>query len=156
MLGSLNPMSSAETCMKVSQTLKEKWGPVLSASMKQRWKDGKINPYHPNNILPNKQELELKEILSKELPQFEFMGSGDFWIGPCISGKCRNPDFVYKDARAVILLNGEFWHPPEKATEEETDYIKYGWKILVIWSKELRKMNRENLLKKIRSFGEEL
>jgi G:T-mismatch repair DNA endonuclease (very short patch repair protein) len=54
------------------------------------------------------------------------------------------------------LLHGEYWHPKESVELEERDYMSKGWKVLVVWSKELRRKERTALLLRIRSFASQL
>ena len=120
--------------------------------MKQLWADGKITVEKESCVVPNTQETHLLKILLTEAPTFSYVGNGEFWIGPCASGKRRNPDFLDKTARKVILLHGEYWHPQQSAAIESADYEGKGWRVLVIWSKELQVKNRIVMLDKIRSF----
>lgn len=154
--GDRNPMKRAEVAQKVSATLKARHSGVLSENMKQRWRDGKI-PYSwqraPTSEGPNKAEVQLADILATDAPTFRYVGNKAFWIGPCPSGKRRNPDFVDSKAKLVILLHGEYWHTKAAAEEDVKDYEALGWKILIVWYRELRRKNRETLCQRIREFA---
>lgn len=102
--------------------------------------------------LPNRAEQTLAGVLATLAPMFTYAGNGAFWIGPCASGKTRNPDFVDRRGRRVILMHGEFWHPKASAAIETTDYEKKGWRVLVIWSKELQIRKRPALQARITGF----
>lgn len=152
--GDRNPMKRADVAEKVSRTVKEKWGPFFAEKMRRTWRDGRLGPHtrKSSGTTPNKQEIEFGRVLAKVAPRFEFVGCGTFWIGPCPSGKRRNPDFIDKERRRVILFHGEFWHPPESAEIETADYEAKGWTVLVVWSKELRQKERARLIDKLRAF----
>lgn len=155
-MGDANPMRRPEVAQKVSVTLKAKWGSRFSAKMKDSWRRGAIKPLwsHLNGKMssPNKMEQVLAEILLTAAPDFKYAGNAAFWIGPCMSGKHRNPDWVDKQARKVILLHGEYWHSKQDATTQTEDYETYGWAALTIWSKELQIKRRPALLMKLRTF----
>ena len=125
-----NPMKNPETAAKVA--LNKRW----------RWladPKGMAEAWIRAGVAPNKAEAALAEILTPL--GFRFVGDGAFWIGPCQSGMCRNPDFIYKSGRQKIglLLNGEYWHqrPERNDIQEMADYTAQGWQMLVISDKEL-------------------
>ena len=85
------------------------------------------------------------------------------------------PDFIFVGSKKAIFVNGCFWHGhscnkghlPEKNHEfwekkirvnrerDEKNYLELtqkDWSFLVIWECELKKMERENLSKKITDF----
>jgi G:T-mismatch repair DNA endonuclease (very short patch repair protein) len=117
----------------------------------------KVSPYRANTAqLPNAEERVLLDILVGAAPTFRYVGNQAFWIGPCASGQRRNPDFIDGSQKKAILLHGEYWHPKESVELEERDYMSKGWKVLVVWSKELRRKERTALLLRIRSFASQL
>lgn len=73
---------------------------------------------------------------------FRFVGDGRFWIGPCLSKKCRNPDFLFGSGKnkAALLFHGRYWHERADAddAEEMADYQTAGWRVLVVWENELK------------------
>ena len=154
--GDKNPMKRPEIAEKVSKTIKEKWGPFFSEQLKTAWREGRMKPRWAQGATtqsPNKKEQLLAEILVTAAPAFQFVGNGAFWIGPCLSGKRRNPDFINKKEKKVILLHGEYWHTPEQAEVQTIDYQKKGWDVLTIWVKELRMKERAELLGKLATFS---
>ena len=154
-MGEKNPMKRPEVAAKVSATIKRRWGTFFSEQMKNTWKSGKLGPWQRGETLvaPNKAEMVLGSILEDYLPSFQFVGNGAYWVGPCLSGKRRNPDFLDKNAKKVILLHGEFWHSRKTNRVEVKDYLGIGLTPLVIWCKDLRMMDRKKLIKKICLFG---
>lgn len=97
---------------------------------------------------PNKMEATLMEVIAPL--GFRFVGDGRFWIGPCKSRKCRNPDFLFGSGKnkAALLFHGRYWHQRADADDKEEldDYTSAGWRVLVIWENELK--DREALLVK--------
>ena len=157
--GERNPMKRPEVAKKVSATIKEKWRRFFSEQMKQSWRDGKIPfPWQKNGTtqLPNAKERALLDILMAAAPTFRYVGNQAFWIGPCASGRRRNPDFIDRSQKKAILLHGEYWHPKKSVELEEQDYTSKGWKVLVVWSEELRRKERLALLLRIRNFASQL
>lgn len=154
--GERNPMKRADVAEKVSLTIRERHGKMFSEQMKRTWADGRISgPWArgPTSTQPNKTEMELAAILAQELPLFLFLGNGAFWVGPCPSGKRRNPDFADPARKMAILMHGEYWHSETSNATEVADYRACGWQVLVVWSKELATRKRPALLEKLRSFG---
>ncbi len=154
--GNLNPMKRPEVARKVSATIRKKHLKFFSEKMRNTWRQGKLKHVWERGatvVSPNKSEAMLFVLLQKELPAFRFVGNGAFWIGPCKSGKRRNPDFIDGATRKVILLNGEYWHSKRGAVVERKDYEGKGWKVLQIWCMELRVKQRDCLLRKLRRFG---
>ena len=155
-LGDRNPMKRPEVAEKVSRTLIEKWSPILSDRMKERWRSGRMPmPWERPalEVFPNGAELELQRVLVACAPAFRYVGNGAFWIGPCESGARRNPDFVDSRRQLAILLHGEYWHTEESALQDVRDYESRRWKVLVVWSKELRAKERDRLIKRIGDFA---
>lgn len=138
-----NPMKRPEVAAKVA--------------MWHRWKNF-ANPkamaetWIRAGVAPNKAEQKLAQVLAPL--GFRFVGDGSFWIGPCQSGMCRNPDYIYKSGRRKIgvLLNGAYWHqlPNRNDQQEMQDYQAYGWKMLVIMESELS--NTTTVLAKVKDW----
>lgn len=95
---------------------------------------------------PNKKELQFDKLLQDNFPnQWKYVGNGEITIG----GKC--PDWVnINGQKAVIELFGEYWHQEEEIPEKEKDYIKYGFRMLVIWSQELK--HPQDVIQKVSRF----
>lgn len=137
-----NPMRNPEVRARVAQTLRNQYATDRKA-MVERW----VNA----GIAPNKAEMSLEEMIAPL--GFRFVGDGRFWIGPCQSGKCRNPDFVYETGRRkiAILLNGKYWHSLPKSDDNQAmaDYAALGWRVFVVWDSEL---NQSTLLSRIKDW----
>lgn len=103
---------------------------------------------------PNKAEQRLIKINKWHNLPFKFVGDGSYWVGPCKSGMCRNPDFLYINGnKKILLLHGRYFHQVDLINEIElADYKDKGYEVLVIWDDELKRDNRKVLANKIRRF----
>lgn len=149
-----NPMRNPEIAAKVAAS--NSANTSNSEQMKRSWREGRIKPrsaYGPNSAAPNKAEQRLADLIQRLQLPFEYTGNGAFWIGPCATGTRRNPDFVNKASKRVILLHGEYWHKQAAVRQENYDYLSRGWRPLVIWEKELRVANRPVLEATLRRFS---
>lgn len=113
-------------------------------------------------------EIELRKLLFRNGYRFRLNRKD-------LPGK---PDIVLPKYKAVIFVNGCFWHGhdcnrghlprtnidkwAEKISankrRDKSDYLELqslGWKVLVVWQCELKKHNQENLLVKIKLFLDE-
>lgn len=95
----------------------------------------------------NKQEEKLLNILNNLNLSFEYVGNFQFFVG----NKC--PDFIDKEGKKIIELNGEYWHK-ENDLNRINLFRKYGYNTLIIWGKELKDL--EYLKNKILTFSNEV
>jgi hypothetical protein len=124
-----NPMFRAEVRAKAS------------ASMKALWRDAEFSELERSGASPGPNKLEQRLLTLIEPLGFRYVGDGRFWIGPCTSGKRRNPDFLHgsgKNKRAV-LLHGRYWHSRADSNDEQelVDYLAAGWTVKVILENDL-------------------
>lgn len=139
-----NPMKREEVRTKVSETLKKKWkcdGKFVKKMLSS------FCHLHKNNF-----ENEFSRVCKMYKLPFIYTGNGSFWIGPCISGKRRNPDFRHLAERKVILLNGEHWHTKEGIDEQIKDYENVGYEVLSIWDKEWTD-SKDDVIRKLKGFS---
>jgi G:T-mismatch repair DNA endonuclease (very short patch repair protein) len=108
-----------------------------SVLMTQRHAEGRVpNTRATRGLGPNKDEAALLKMIAPL--GFRYVGDGKFWIGPCISGKRRNPDFIWRRWRRkiAVLYHGRYWHEqkgsPAAHAEELNDYLQIGWKVFVV------------------------
>jgi G:T-mismatch repair DNA endonuclease (very short patch repair protein) len=102
---------------------------------------------------PTKPEQQLIEILRGLKMPFRYVGNGSYIIGN------MNPDFIHTGGKKVAIeIFGDYWHDPTKnpkvpysRTEEgrKEAFSKHGWKLIVIWERELKKNNIEEIREKI-------
>lgn len=139
-----NPMKSAAVAEKVG------------AAQKRLWE----NPEYKKQVLslqtrkPNNLERAFESFIEKYGLPFEYVGNKSFWIGPCVSGKCRNPDFIHKDhkIKKAILVGSKYWHHDSSDVKREISDYKYkNWSVLWIWEDEFYE-NEAPVLDKIKSF----
>jgi len=96
------------------------------------------------DIKPNNPEKILIRLLDKT--NFQYVGSYKFWINKF------NPDFIDKKNKKIIELFGNYWHENTKQKDKirlET-YKKNGYRTLIIWSNELKNLNK--VINKIKRF----
>jgi len=120
----------------------------LSEFQKDLWK----KPEHADKMWrafcrrPNNQESECFGYIDSVVPKlFRYVGNGKLNVDG------RFPDFVSTDgSKLLIEFNGEHWHKGENTRVLSRHYAKQGYRVLFIWSRELK--NPERLKKKIIRF----
>ncbi|MBI2043869.1 hypothetical protein HYT24_00710 [Candidatus Pacearchaeota archaeon] len=142
--GDLNPMKREDVKKKMAKTLKDRWlnDEEFVKNMLKSFK----------NLKENKFEKDFEKICKESQLPFVYTGNGSFWIGPCISGKRRNPDFKHVSDKKVILLNGDHWHTNEDINEQVKDYENKGYKVLPIWQSNWQKF-KEDVIKSVKEFS---
>jgi G:T-mismatch repair DNA endonuclease (very short patch repair protein) len=85
---------------------------------------------------PNKPEKKLLKLLPKS---FKYVGNGKVII------KGFNPDFIDIKNKKIIELFGDYWHNLKNWKQRDNKkiniYKNLGYKVLVIWEKELKDLN---------------
>jgi len=136
-----NPMHNPKTVKKMRKTTRKNWSdPVFVRSQLEK------QFRRPTN-LEKKVILLIDEL---KLP-YEYVGDKSFWIGPCKSGKHRNPDFVHNNhmLKKAILVNGNYWHKDKRKNKEALeDYRSLGYNVLVLWENE----QKEEIAEKVMMF----
>jgi hypothetical protein len=125
-----NPMQRPEIAAKQSETMKELFA---DPEYKLKWLADHTRP-------PNKFEIRVAEFLNENNLPLKFTGDFAFWIGPCASGQCRNPDFIHteKGTKKALLAHGRFWHNDQvKVDLELSDYASRGWECFIVWDDDL-------------------
>ena len=158
-LSKKRPPFSVEHCRRISEGLTGRVIPLgvrkkiaKTTAIKSRllWKDPIYaqKVVSSNGVRPNKKELLLLEILERLFPGcFEYVGDGSFWIGG------KNPDFKRVDGkRQLIELNGDYWHRGENIRPRARHFAEYGYRVLFIWERELKRNNVVRLEKKLLRF----
>jgi len=85
----------------------------------------------------------------------EYTGDSKIWIGRL------NPDFIIRDKKVAIFINGDYWHSPllnynvrdtQRADIQAKTCRKHKWKAIIIWESDLKREDAEafvlNLLRK--------
>ncbi|KKN15899.1 hypothetical protein LCGC14_0981220 [marine sediment metagenome] len=155
----LEKMSIAKignTCHK-GQNQSEKTKREHSHKMKKMWADKNSIFNSPDflkeraraqNILPNKPETFLIDLIEKNKLPFKYVGDGSFII------ERKNPDFVnINGKKQVIEFFGEYWHQGEEPQDRIDLFAKYGFSTLVIWERELKEP--EKVLTRLKEFAGE-
>ncbi len=138
------------------KTHSEKWKAQRSIDSQTLWE----NPEYIKHVTqgwaqrPNRSELVLEDILNKNFPQFKYNGNYDLGI----SLNRMIPDFVNVDGKKeVIEVFGDYFHrrnAPWKRSElgRIMAFNSIGYRCLVIWASELKKLPEENIVSKIKKW----
>jgi hypothetical protein len=105
-----------------------------------RWKNDKEfaeRMRKSRNARPNKSEIFLGDLLNETYPnEWKFVGDFSF----ILNGK--NPDFVNCNGKKLIIeLFGEPWHKGETQEDRAKFFTPFGYRTLVVWWKELKKVD---------------
>lgn len=134
-----NPMCNLVSMNKMRRTMKKLYS----------------NPQFKKQILlsrsrhPNKLEDAMMAFVRTHNLPFSFVGDWSFWIGPCKSGRCRNPDFIHVDRtkKLALLVSGRYHHARTWRTEI-ADYKSVQWTPIWVWEDEFY-TNPQGVLDKI-------
>jgi hypothetical protein len=138
---------------KIRSTLLSK-REMLVENGKKAWSDpekakvmvGKMRK--AKQLHPNKIESIILETLNKHIPdEWNYVGDGSFVIGT------KNPDFVRNHGHnQVIEIYGDYWHQGENPQDRIDLFDIYGYKTLVIWESEYKKMTEKQFVDKVIEF----
>lgn len=98
---------------------------------------------------PTKPEKKMGEILNGLFPmEYKFVGDGQIWIGN------KNPDFInINGQKKLIEVWGDYWHRHDIPDNLINNYLRYGFKTLIIWEHELNEnLPSVELMSKLRDF----
>lgn len=94
---------------------------------------------------PNKSEQKLIDAFREYDLPYKYIGDGKIMIDGLF------PDFINCNGqKKLIELFGEPFHKPEEEQTRKDRFAKYGFKTLIIWSKELSKM--DDVIAKVENF----
>lgn len=144
---SCRSLSEANTGGHHSEETKRK----LSASHKNPSEETrrKIREARKKQILPKhhtKIENIYEEISKKNNIPSEYTGDSKIWIGRV------NPDFIIRDKKIAIFINGDYWHSGLlryniRYTQQPKNQIKeckrHKWKAVIIWGTDLEREDAE-------------
>ena len=99
-------------------------------------------------------ELKVKD----SCPFLSYTGDGNFWI--TFKDKTyKNPDFVFlppSGKKYAVEVFGDYWHRNDNVEDLITKYNEVGWECLVIWEKDVNRLNSEDLFSLVSEFVGEL
>lgn len=130
------------------------YGKYHTKETKQKVRDNTIKNYKEGkyNLKPNNPEKIMVKLIQENNLPFNYVGDGKIWFRG--ENHSFNPDFLSKNPRHIIEVFGEYHHNLPKNKEKDKErietYSKYGYKTLIIWSKELR--NPAQVINKINNF----
>jgi len=121
---------------------KEPWNKGLSLPPDMNGKIVRSSGKKPNNI----EKFITSQLLILFGEDYEYVGNFRVWL----DGK--NPDWINVNGKKkVIEFFGRRWHKPEDEQDRKDRYKKFGYDTLIIWSEELKDM--EKLKKKLIDFN---
>jgi very-short-patch-repair endonuclease len=105
----------------------------------------------------SRPERILNNIIEKYKLPFKFVGNGELIVGK------KLPDFIYlNDGKKIIEVFSDYWHRDDIAklwhqTEKGTiEYYKQqGFNVLIIWERDIKISNQEELVRRINKFMNE-
>lgn len=114
-------------------------GRGISKKLKENWKDKEyaLRIIKSLKRRPNFLEINFLMFCKENGFLFEYVGDGSFWFYGEVSKRCRNPDFINKETKKVILVGAYYWHSNEEEEKLELeDYMCAGFSVLHIWEDE--------------------
>jgi len=117
----------------------------------ENWKDREYALEHIKGfkLRPTRPEKIVNQICVFNKLPFNYVGDGKVWL----NGK--NPDFLSKNPKHIIEVNGDYWHNLEKSIEKDKSkrkaYRMLGYKTLTIWEHSIYQ-NPQRVTEKIINF----
>lgn len=122
----------------------------MSNTAKKQWQNKEYKDKHlkANCRRPNIPENIFISICIKYNLPYKYVGNGSFWI------ENINPDFINVNGEKICVeIFGDYWHNypngTQKDKEKEKILEKYGWKRIIIWENELKKLKTIEILQKL-------
>lgn len=135
----IKKFENSDERLKISKSVSKLWKNPIYA--KKQIKSFQLKP-----TIPEKQVMQI--IQMNKLP-FRYVGDGKLIVG----GFC--PDFISKNPKHIIEVNGDYFHNLPKAREKDKRKYRYyrslGYRCLVVWESEL-KSNPQKVTEKIIDF----
>jgi len=119
----------------------------ISIQLKKLWKNESFakKMFKAFQLKPTLPEIQIQQIIKLNNLPFNYTGNGKIWINGF------NPDFLSKNPKQIIEVNGECWHRNKnREIRKKRAYNSLGYKLLIIWSKELE--NPQRVTEKIINF----
>ena len=143
---------------KKRKPFSEEWKEKIRVGAKRVWEnlEYKERVLHSQRksmgIKPNNPEKIMIELIKENNLPFNYVGNGKVWFKG--ENHIFNPDFLSQNPKHIIEVFGEYHHTLPKNVERDKERLKtyesYGYKTLVIWSKELK--NSIQVIEKINKF----
>ena len=148
-------ISQSRKGIKHSETAKQKISKTLKLLLQDPEYIAKMIKAHAAR--PTKPESVLKAILDKHFLDFKY--NGDYRLGVTLGGMI--PDFVNVNGeKEVIEVFGNYWHSGERIKNRWQGselgkimaYNSIGYRCLVLWGSELKKLSEDEIVQKISNF----
>lgn len=116
---------------------------LLSLRTRQAYMEGKLPPKPQTKL-----ERDLERILECNFPgEWRYVGDGKVTI------EGYRPDFINCNGKKLVIeAYGNFWHKPEEEDKRKELFAKYGYRTLVIWEPEDRKLREEDVVSTVKAF----
>jgi very-short-patch-repair endonuclease len=103
-----------------------------------------------NQIRPTNIEQTVIDVINEYNLPYKYVGNGEV----IIEGK--NPDFINVNGlKSVIEVYGRYWHQIEDEPERIEFFLRYGFRTLILWDREIENVPHEEIYQKILKFTEE-
>jgi very-short-patch-repair endonuclease/endogenous inhibitor of DNA gyrase (YacG/DUF329 family) len=133
---------------KVSEELRKRWqDPVYKEKVSKKirlvaqdpgYREKKVRrTMEALQIKPNRLEKAFCDLLqSYFLNEWQYVGDGKIFIAGFV------PDFIHREKKWVIEVNGDYWHSFSEAVERDRKkrraYERCGYKVLEVWESEVK------------------
>jgi very-short-patch-repair endonuclease len=103
-----------------------------------------------NQVRPTNIEQTVIDVITEYNLPYKYVGNGEV----IIEGK--NPDFINVNGlKSVIEVYGRYWHQIEDEPERIEFFLRYGFRTLILWDREIENIPHEEIYQKILKFTEE-
>jgi very-short-patch-repair endonuclease len=120
----------------------------ISRTLKKLWKNPEYAKKQSENIQrkPTMPEIQVLQIIKLNNLPFNYTGNNKVWING------HNPDFLSKNPKHIIEVNGERWHQDKnRERRKKYAYSSLGYKMLTIWVRKIKK-NPQRVTERIVNF----
>lgn len=134
-----NPMFFPEIRAKISGDLSPTKRPEVRAKIgaahRTRNANRETSPgrYFSRAFRKTSLDRKVETLLEQIAPrQFEYVGTGKFWIGRCC------PDFIDRERKLVVEAFGEYWHRGDDGAKRKALFASQGWSTFIVREEDLR------------------
>jgi len=124
-------IGSEENRKKISRAMKSKW---QDSEYREKCIEGSVAKA---KLKPNGLEKAFCDLLQNYfLEEWRYVGDGKIFVAGFV------PDFIHREEKWIIEVNGDYWHSFPEAKEKDKRkkeiYERCGYKVLEIWESEFK------------------